>query len=326
MTCLAVAADVVDVAVVMELDAVEVVAVGGRGGGRGSEAGAGGNGNEPTESHDQGRVHNQDDGDDDEDAMYLVDNLDQVETYPVEHFVGYTSDSDNSMLLLDSCSTVNLIASKRLLRDIHQVPTTMHIQCNAGIITTNLQGWLGDFLEPVWYNPKGVANILSLYVVKKHYRVHYDSAHQDALIVTKPDGSTLVFAPTAKGLYALTEPSTGWAHITTVANRKQEYTKREYHDAVLARKIQNILMFPGVRAFTQIADSQLLATCPIGRTDIAAAERMFGPNLGAVKGKTVKRSSIPVSSRIDGVPHNLLKRFQQVVLAINITFVNKIPF
>jgi hypothetical protein len=59
--------------------------------------------------------------------MYLVDNLDQVETYPVEHFVGYTSDSDNSTLLLDSCSTVNLITSKHLLRDIHQVPTTMHI-------------------------------------------------------------------------------------------------------------------------------------------------------------------------------------------------------
>jgi hypothetical protein len=39
----------------------------------------------------------------------------------------------------------------------------------------------------VWYNPKGVANILSLYVVKKHYRVHYDSARQDALIVTKPN-------------------------------------------------------------------------------------------------------------------------------------------
>jgi hypothetical protein len=74
-------------------------------------------------------VHNQaDDGD--EDAMYLmdnVDNLDQVDTYPDVHFVGYTSESTNDALLLDSCSTVNLIASKHMLRDIHTVSTTMHI-------------------------------------------------------------------------------------------------------------------------------------------------------------------------------------------------------
>jgi hypothetical protein len=81
-----------------------------------------------------------------------------------------------------------------------------------------------------------------------------------------------------------------------------------------------------VRAFTKIADSQLLANCPIGSTGIAAAEQIFGPNLGALKGKTIKRSSILVSSCIDGVPHNLLQRFQQVILAINIMFVNKIPF
>jgi hypothetical protein len=45
-------------------------------------------------------------------------------------------------------------------------------------------------------------------------------------------------------------------------------------------------MFPSVRAYTKLADSQLVAFCPIGRTDITVAERIFGPNLGALKGKT----------------------------------------
>jgi hypothetical protein len=30
-------------------------------------------------------------------------------------------------------------------------------------------GYLGDFLEPVWYDPKGVADILSLFIVQKYY-------------------------------------------------------------------------------------------------------------------------------------------------------------
>jgi uncharacterized membrane protein YgcG len=303
---------------------------GGRGGGRGREVGGNPGGNDGHPEHDnagpadRGNAHIQTE---DEDAQFLVDNLDMDDIYPLCHYVGYTCDSNHhSQLLLDSCSTVNLIANKSLLRDIHMVPTTMHIRCNAGVTTTNLKGWLGDFPEPVWYNPKGVANILSLFVVKQYYRVQYDSVHQDAITVTKPDGRTWVFEPTTKGLYALTTPSTGWTHITTVDDRKQGYTKREYRDAVLARKIQNIIMFPGVRAFTHIADSQLLANCPIGRADIAAAERIFGPNLGALKGKTTNHVGVPVDNRIDGVPPDILQRYQHVVLAIDIMFVNKIPF
>jgi hypothetical protein len=171
-----------------------------------------------------------------------------------------------------------------------------------------------------------VANIMSFFIVKQYYRVQYDSRKQDVLIVTKPDGSTMCFFPMAKGLYALDNHLSGWAHVSTVADRKSEYTKREYRDAVLARKIQNIIMFPGVQAYTKIADSKLLPNCPIGRHAIMAAERIFGPNLGALKGKTVKRASVPVAGRTNGVPPSLLERYQDTVLAVDIMFVNKIPF
>jgi hypothetical protein len=180
---------------------------------------------------------------DDDNALFLVDNLDQVEDYSSlmyshyldSDFIGYTGTPGDSSMLLDSCSTVNLIANKALLHDIHRVDTMMRIQCNAGFTTTNQQGWLRDFPKPVWYNPNGVANIMSLFVVKKYYRVQYDSYKQDALRITKPNGSVMIFEPTAKGLYALVNHSTGWAHMNTVADRRREYTKREYRDAVLAR-------------------------------------------------------------------------------------------
>ena len=60
-----------------------------------------------------------------------MDDLDQVEDYSAVYshfdFAGYTQDSTNTTILLDSCSTINLIANKDLLSGIHRVPTTMRI-------------------------------------------------------------------------------------------------------------------------------------------------------------------------------------------------------
>jgi hypothetical protein len=95
----------------------------------------------------------------------------------------------------------------------------MHVRCNAGVTTTNLMGWLGDFPEPVWFNPKGVANILSLFIVMKYYHVQLDSKKDNAMTVTNPNGKVSRFAPMGKGLYAYSgtsqDQSSAWALINT---------------------------------------------------------------------------------------------------------------
>ena len=115
-------------------------------------------------------------------------------------------------------------------------------------------------------------------------------------------------------------------HVNTVDDNKEEYTKCEYHNAILASKIQNIIMFPGVWAYTMIVDSKLIANCPIRCANIAAAECIFGPNLGALKGKTTKQASMPIIGWINGVQPSILEQYQQVVLMADIMFINKIPF
>jgi hypothetical protein len=102
-----------------------------------------------------------------------------------------------NVLLIDSCSSVNLICNSDLLHDIVTVDWHMRVRCNAGVRTTNQQGRLGSFPEPVWYNTKGAANILSLNSVKKYYRVTYDSAGGDTFVVTDATNSfELHFKPT----------------------------------------------------------------------------------------------------------------------------------
>jgi hypothetical protein len=237
---------------------------------------------------------------------------------------------EGNVLLIDSCSSVNLICNGDLLHDIVTVNWHMQVRCNAGVRTTNQQGRLGNFPKPVWYNPKGVANILSLNSVKRHDCVTYDSAGSDAFIVSELNGLELHLKPTTNGLYALQGPASGgrqWSFLNTVSDNKDKYTKREVKAASRARTVQNILMYPSTRQFLDIADNHMLKNNPVQRADITAADDIYGTNLaGALKGKTVTRKGIIVNGQITGVPVEIKTKFKNVTLCINIMFVNKIPF
>ena len=139
------------------------------------------------------------------------------------------------------------------------------------------------------------------------------------LLLTKyADDHGILFKLLGKGLYASdclsaalnffgVRTAQDWTHINTVEDQKSEYTKHEYRDAILMQKIQNIMMYPSVCRFTKIMDSQLIANLPVGCADITAAERIFGPNLGALKGKTPKHRSVPVSGATGGVLPRILE-------------------
>jgi Reverse transcriptase (RNA-dependent DNA polymerase) len=69
-----------------------------------------------------------------------------------------------------------------------------------------------------------------------------------------------------------------------------------------------------------------LANCPVTEHDVRVADDIYGPNLGSLKGKTVHRPSPHVHAGVDPVPPDILGRHRGVTLAIDIMFVNKIPF
>ena len=63
-------------------------------------------------------------------------------------------------LLLNSCSSFDLIANSSPPDDIHVVDRPLNVQCNASTITVNKKGTLGTYPPKVWLNENGVANIL----------------------------------------------------------------------------------------------------------------------------------------------------------------------
>jgi hypothetical protein len=73
------------------------------------------------------------------------------------------------------------------------------VHCNAGTKVIKHVATLRNY-GTVWFNEEGIANILSMALVKKKVSVMYDSTKGDHLIVSKPE-KEIVFAASASGLY-----------------------------------------------------------------------------------------------------------------------------
>ena len=302
---------------------------GGRDGGRGR--GRGGRSGRTGMLH---AVNEQDHGDEvDQDTNNLAQ---EVGPYTMEHrrvenettLANFTRALPITWLLLDSCSTTNLICNKNWLHDIHDDGTSITIRCNAGTVRLTQKGYLGSYPETVWFNPHGIANIMSLDNVAKYFRITMDTDSEKSMLLHMDDGHTMRFTPSGKGLYhhnLSSEDGGLWSFITTVSDRADKYTHRAVQRARVARRFQNIIMRPGARQLMDVAVSHLKG-CPVTKANVQAAEDIYGPNLGALKGKTVARPNPHVPAGVDHVPTSIMDVHHSVTLAIDIMFINKVAF
>jgi hypothetical protein len=88
-----------------------------------------------------------------------------------------------SWILLDNQSTVDVFSNRSLLMNVCETNKIMNIRCNAGVTHTSMVGELNGY-GTVWYNLKGIANILSLSQVEKKHQVTYDSATVQLVLET----------------------------------------------------------------------------------------------------------------------------------------------
>ena len=233
--------------------------------------------------------------------------------------------------MLNSCSTLNLFSNKLWLSDLHEVDTAMHIHSTRGISVTCKMGYLGNYPTPVWYLAGGHVNILSLWEITQHYWVTMDTAMENALILHGDNGQQHKFTPLGKGLYNWehtmdpTEDNLCWLFVTMVCGQGDCYTWRTYECAQATRSLENIIMHPASCHMSDIAISHL-RNCPVTKEDVQAADDIFEPNLGSLKGKTVWRPNKHVPAGSSAVPRRILEIHRDVVLSVDIMFMNKIPF
>ena len=206
----------------------------------------------------------------------------------------------------------------------------MKIKCNAGTRVTNLIGDLPGY-GPVWFDPRAIANVLSLKLVKEKYQIEYNSNGDEGFVVTKPTGERFRFVESTSGLHYLDTSShddnkigNTTLVVNTVKENRSNYTNNDYLRALRARELQITMGRPSTSTFLDLLRKNGIANCPVTPADVEAAEYIFGPDIGSLKGKTTRRGLPIVDSPIIGVPGDVLKQYQRVMLCVDVMYVNKV--
>ena len=235
------------------------------------------------------------------------------------------------MVLLDNQSTVDVFYNKDLLNNIREVETQMNIHCNAGVNTTNLAGDLPGY-GTVWFYEDRIANILSLSSVKREHEVSFNSEKGNCFKVSRKNktGKTLFFKQAKSGLYYanMRHVKNNVTLVTTTKEKMDGYTKKACERAELARHIQKTIGRPSTKDFLEIIEKGGIVNCPIDKSDILAAEDIFGSDIGSIKGKTTRRQmqNTAENNTLNNQPTNIADKYKNVTICIDLMFVNRIIF
>jgi hypothetical protein len=91
--------------------------------------------------------------------------------------------------------------------------------------------------------------------------------------------------------------------------------------------LQEVLACPSDYDLANAVEHNVIGNNPITRSDVQIAKQIFGPDVPAMKGKTVKRKSkMPREDKISDLPCNIIKEYSNVHLPIDLMHVNGIKF
>jgi hypothetical protein len=165
-------------------------------------------------------------------------------------------------------------------------------------------------------------------LTKRFKSVIYNNAEKDAFMVTQDDGTVIEFEPSNEGLYYYNFTKSIRKHeqktlvVDTVEELQRKFTRREIEGAEKARRLYVIMGRPSEEAFKLSLKKGLVMNNPVTVTDYENALRMFGKDLGAVKGKTVRSRTEHVSIYLKCFP----KEKRNIILSIDVMHLMEISF
>ncbi len=204
----------------------------------------------------------------------------------------------------------------------------MTLKSNGGELIVYHIANVADYDEPVWFSKKVFANIFALKIMKKQYKVTYDSSEESFLVHCEAAGlPNLLFKEHANGLHFFDRPrQADFAFVKTVESNMQLFLKRQVVHADKARSLYASLGFPSKQDFLWILRFNQIKDCPVMVKDAMAAYKIWGLSVAALKGKTVRKKPEPVKTETVYIPKEICKLHKEVTLTIDIFFVNSIPF
>ena len=232
-----------------------------------------------------------------------------------------------SVILLDNQSTMSLFCNKKLVTGTRDADEPLTLQSNGGSMRVNQVADIGKDQSPVWFSSKAITNILSLKEVIRRYRVTYDSDDRAFFVFREKYGlPNMIFRMHKSGLHYYDPSSKDFSFVVTVEDNKLPFSKRQVEAAEKARGFYAGLAFPSMTDYKWILQSNQIEECPISLEDAKVAEKIWGPNIAALKGKTTRSKPEPVKTDIVQIPVQLRVEQKMVTISMDVFFVNKIPF
>jgi len=137
---------------------------------------------------------------------------------------------DGWKLYLDSCASYHSCISEWALRDIHEVEKALNGHCNAGVACHKRMGYYGPF--KMWFNPNGIANLLSLPQLEEEgWVVSYHTKND--WVLTDPTGEIKLTFKRDTGVASrmpyidMREQHTGITMLQSVRKNFEGFTKTE---------------------------------------------------------------------------------------------------
>ena len=234
----------------------------------------------------------------------------------------------DSWVLLDSQSTVSVFKTARYLKNIRDSASRLKVYTNGGTQMSTMIGDLQNFGE-VWYNPKSLANILSLAHVRKTCRVTMDTAIENCLIIHRQDGTEMKFREYKTGLYYFDAsankskaPITDYCFVQTVSDLKKLFSRREIEGADRARDLLAKLGRPSQKHFEHMLANNVIINCPVTADDARRALLIYGPDVPSLKGKMTRKTGehVPTFKPIS-IPDFIRKQHRHVTICADYFFI-----
>ena len=96
--------------------------------------------------------------------------------------------------------------------------------------------------------------------------------------------------------------------------------------AKIARELYEAMGTPTVNDLKAMIRMNLIKNNVVTTDDVNLATKAYGPDVGAIKGKTKRSKPTPVTSKIVEIPHALLEVPQDLTLSLYALTVNSLEF